>query len=262
MTHTLTRSLRAALARCVLFALPLAAAGCHSGDPDGARWRASHPIERIVELELDLATARDLRLACDYADIDVVGCSERPHAVVRVRERYANAGSVVVAAPGESPFNSSGSLHYVLPDGREDDGIVAHVDLWLPEDVIGLVLSSGTGDVAVRDLAARGDVRILCELGDIQLERVSTRGEISVESRLGDLDLIDLTGALDARSTRGDVLVERLLATFASVTSQTGDLVLIACQVERLDYGSDFGDVNAQRIDEPAAPKAPSGPAY
>lgn len=222
----------------------------------------SHPHERLVHIALGDDDARHLAIEGDLADVVVHGGALQPHAIVVVREKRPLAGQVRLAAlePEDGPF--SARLDYAC-DG--DDGYIDRIELWLPREVESLNVTTALGDVEIVDVAVADELRVLVDLGDVSLARVSAGSGIDVRTGLGDLVLVDLAGALFATTDLGDVRVERIDAPTATITTDLGDLELVACRVSGpFEFGTELGDTNVDEagfyapVNAPAAASAES----
>lgn len=226
-----------------LFALltTLLASGCHV-----TSFRQSHPYERVVEIDISPDDALDLSIGGDLTDVVVKGGAAQPRAVVVVRERHENAGQVLMQAAEQDAYASVESFVYRAFED-DDDGFIDRIELWLPREVDDLTITTALGDVEVSDLAVQGSLKVLVDLGDVALERIVAGEQINVETRLGDLDLAHLAGPLQAVSNLGDVRVERIDSPTATITTELGDLTLIACRVTGpFEYRTGLGDTTVR----------------
>ncbi|QDU85625.1 hypothetical protein Pla163_27570 [Planctomycetes bacterium Pla163] len=209
----------------------------------------SHPFARTVEFQLTADEVRDLSISGDLTDVEVRGGSPQPVVVAKIRERHEGVGTVALV---------DGRLSYRDLTGREGEGFMEHVTVWLPAEVSSLRVDVSHGDVWIVDVDATGPLKILSGLGDIELENVSAGGGIDAWTGLGDVDVSGVNGSLRVETKLGDVTVHRLRGPSADIRTGLGDIELVALDVQVLDYATKMGDVHSERIGDSVPQSAPT----
>ena len=108
-----------------------------------------------------------------------------------------------------------------------------------------LMLHAASGDIAIRDLALSGRLRLQTASGDIELRDVES-DEASITTASGDIELDrGRTGVTEVRTASGDVrLVEAEADPELQVESASGDIGLVRCIARHARVKSVSGDVD------------------
>ena len=202
---------------------------------DGVRLEEKH----VETLEIGEWAANGLTLSASIGDVNVVrAAGPNNRVLVTVFEKYAGDawaayedGQIVTrTSSGEPSAIADATIHVATP---------------LPR----LVVSTGMGDVVIRDVEVAGDLSGCTGMGDVLIERTGSTAALAVASGMGDIELVRISCArLDASTGMGDVDLLSVQAGVASLSSGLGDLKVRSSTFERLDASSGLGDVDCIEV--------------
>ena len=177
---------------------------------------------RTVELPLDIAAGKTLRLERTHGDVKIIG--------------------------GEAVGNLRAT---VTVRGKDRDDAQQRAEQWTPvieENGNGLVLKQAANsleeDIEIR--IPRGvnlDIRV--ESGDVNIR--DTFGTLRVDTRSGDLDASDFEGAVEIISAAGDVRLRNAKDARVDIENKSGDILVMNVDGS-ISIRSSNGDVRLKDV--------------
>ncbi len=194
--------------------------------------------------EAALPLARGGRLELSEGDGDIlVHVGVGPARLVARWRGYGNDTAAAESALAQARLETSGDaervvIHFVRGPEIDGQGVVADVELWLPE-VPELGLTTSSGDINVGGAIARGT--LITSFGDIELRGAVDNVRATTSS--GSIALFDVAGDVDAESSFGDVTLERCRGARIVARTSSGDVTALDSGTARIELASSFGTV-------------------
>jgi DUF4097 and DUF4098 domain-containing protein YvlB len=125
--------------------------------------------------------------------------------------------------------------------------------LEIPDGYVGPTeISSGSGEIAVRDLTLEGDLSCTTGSGDVDLREMLVRGTLLAESASGEIQMNSVSAATSASiiSASGDQTLTRLQMPELTISTASGELELNQIQVGgSMSVQTTSGDIEWRELD-------------
>ena len=230
----------AALVAAATALLPCCTIELHGGDRS---FLVGDPkATRTDESELPLVRGGRLELSEGDGNV-VVHVGSGPARMVARWRGYGKDAAAAEAALAQARVESSGdaarvTVHFVRGEHVDGQGVVADVELWLPE-VPDLGLTTSSGDITVDGTIASGT--LITSFGDIELRGCA--GNLRATTSSGSITLSEVAGDVDAESSFGDVKLDRCRGPRIVARTSSGTITCLDGGEATFTLASSFGDV-------------------
>jgi DUF4097 and DUF4098 domain-containing protein YvlB len=170
----------------------------------------------------------------------------------------AHQGDVrVEQAEGPTTFSvlvherEPGEAHAYIEDGklvaRAENGAkcaIGRVLVRTSGPVTGLEVSTGLGDVELRDVRVEGKLKLATGMGDVDVAGAGEPKSVELSSGMGDVGAARLRSPrLEAKTGMGDVRIESLESEDVELSSGMGDVGVSSSKGGHIEASSGMGDV-------------------